>query len=102
MFIKEAELLWKAGEPFSKLYQDLYFSKLLAEEESNYVYIDGNDLVNRWKNLEPKSIFNIISFFYYVLHIPYLTGRYPDINFFRKHFYEKKIASLQNLIFRNL
>ena len=59
MFIKEAELLWKAGEPFSKLYQDLYFSKLLAEEESNYVYIDGNDLVNRWKNLEPKSIFNI-------------------------------------------
>ena len=37
----------------------MYFSKLHAEEESDYVYIDGNDLVNRWKNLEPGSVFNV-------------------------------------------
>ena len=54
------------------------------------------------KKLIPKSIFNIISFFYYILHIPYLTGRYPDLSFFRENFYKKKISSLQNLIFANL
>ena len=54
------------------------------------------------KKLIPKSIFNIISFFYYILHIQYLTDRYPDLSFFREHFYEKKISSLQNLIFANL
>ncbi|MEC7865919.1 MAG: FAD-dependent 5-carboxymethylaminomethyl-2-thiouridine(34) oxidoreductase MnmC [Pseudomonadota bacterium] len=59
MFIKEAELSWKTGEPFSRFYKDLYFSKSHAEEESDYVYIGGNNLINRWKNLEPKSVFNI-------------------------------------------
>jgi len=81
---------------------DLNYISLLAKDRKKAVLTKDRMKVVYIKKLIPKSIYNIISFFYYILHIPYLTGRYPDISFFREHFYEKKIFSLQNLIFSNL
>lgn len=37
--------------PFSKTYDDIYFSKESGLEESKYVFLDGNDLSNRWQDL---------------------------------------------------
>ena len=54
------------------------------------------------KRYVPIKIFSFFSFAYYILHIPYLTGRYPNIQFYREHFYKKKIAELRNIIFKNL
>jgi GR25 family glycosyltransferase involved in LPS biosynthesis len=81
---------------------DLNYVSLLAKDRKKAVLNKDRMKASYIKKLIPKSIYNIISFFYYILHIPYLTGRYRDISFFREHFYEKKIFSLQNLIFSNL
>jgi tRNA 5-methylaminomethyl-2-thiouridine biosynthesis bifunctional protein len=59
--IKTAELAWRDGLPFSILYNDIYFSAESGIKQSRYVFIDGNDLVNRWLSLPHDSpiIFNV-------------------------------------------
>ena len=57
--MEEAELDWISGDPFSKTYQDFYFSKNKAISECNFIYLEGNQLLKRWSNLERDYVFNI-------------------------------------------
>jgi tRNA 5-methylaminomethyl-2-thiouridine biosynthesis bifunctional protein len=59
--IKTADVEWRDGLPFSILYDDIYFSAESGIEQSRYVFIDGNDLINRWLTLshDNSSEFNI-------------------------------------------
>ncbi len=50
---------WRNGQPFSSTYQDIYFSSDDGEAESNYVFIEGNQLAERWQNFEADQ-FTII------------------------------------------
>tara|TARA_B100000427_G_scaffold148802_1_gene123798 strand:+ start:5469 stop:7265 length:1797 start_codon:yes stop_codon:yes gene_type:complete len=60
LFLEEASLEWKEGEPFSNKYQDRYFSKFQALEEAEYVFIKANNLLKRWKNLKENENFKIL------------------------------------------
>ena len=51
---------WISDEPFSKTYKDIYFSKQQAIKEARFVYIQGNNLPLRWKNLKKNEVFNIL------------------------------------------
>lgn len=52
--ITRADLLWKEGRPFSKAFQSLYFSSDNGLEESEHVFIQGNQLIQRWQALPDK------------------------------------------------
>ena len=59
--IKTADLEWRGDLPFSVLYDDVYFSAESGIEQSRHVFIDGNNLIQRWQEL-PSTIpirFNI-------------------------------------------
>lgn len=47
-FLKPAKLSLQSGQPFSEQYQDIYFNSDNGLEETRYVFIQGNDLFNRW------------------------------------------------------
>ena len=51
------------------------------------------------KKFIPKNLFSFLSFFYYLCHIPYFTGRYKSLKFFREYFIEKKICLFINYFF---
>ena len=51
---------WISEEPLSRTYKDLYFSKKKATQEANFVFIQGNDLQQRWSNLKKNEVFNIV------------------------------------------
>ena len=51
---------WISEEPLSRTYKDLYFSKKKATQEAEFVFIQGNDLQQRWSNLKKNEVFNII------------------------------------------
>lgn len=69
---------------------------LLAVDRKNYTP------AYKLKKYIPKLFFELLNFFYIIFYIPYFTGRYKDINFFKEHFYEKKLFFFQNLFFKNL
>ena len=41
---------WESGLPVSKHFNDIYFSREDGIAESYYVFIQGNDLINRWND----------------------------------------------------
>ena len=45
------------GEPISLSFNDRYFYKQDGLGESSYVFINGNDLTNRWKRLKKYESF---------------------------------------------
>ena len=47
------------GEPISLSFNDRYFYKQDGLGESSYVFINGNDLTNRWKRLKKHESFTI-------------------------------------------
>ncbi len=47
--VKPAEIEWRDGLPFSIEFNDVYFSVHGAIEESQHVFIDGNQLRDDWK-----------------------------------------------------
>lgn len=49
--IKTAKISWKGNVPYSIEYQDIYFSVQSGIEQSNYVFVSGNQLIERWKAL---------------------------------------------------
>lgn len=49
--IDTAELEWRNGLPYSKLFDDIYFSGENGFEESRHVFIDGNQLTERWQKM---------------------------------------------------
>lgn len=59
--IKTAELEWHQGLPFSIQYNDIYHSKACGIEQSRYVFIDGNNLIDRWHSWsqEQATLFTI-------------------------------------------
>ena len=59
--IKTAEIDWRNDLPFSILYDDIYCSAESGINQSRYVFVEGNDLLNRWGRLplDSPSIFTI-------------------------------------------
>jgi tRNA 5-methylaminomethyl-2-thiouridine biosynthesis bifunctional protein len=55
-----ADITWDAeGQPSSRLFADIYFSSASGIEESRYVFIQHNDLIQRWQALAEGSSFVI-------------------------------------------
>lgn len=52
---QHAKLDWNAAQPFSAEYQDIYFSTDNGLEETEYVFLQGNDLSNRWQHQDTKN-----------------------------------------------
>jgi glycosyltransferase involved in cell wall biosynthesis len=55
--IVPARLLWKDEVPFSVAFDDVYFSRESGLDEALHVFIQGNELIQRWqanKRLSPK------------------------------------------------
>lgn len=55
--VKAAEIEWRDGLPFSTEFNDVYFSIHGAIEESQHVFINGNQLRNDWKNRNQAQFF---------------------------------------------
>lgn len=54
-FIAAAEIDWQAHNlPASSHYEDIYFSKKQGLEETRYVFLQHNQLKQRWQQLDPK------------------------------------------------
>jgi len=52
-----AQIRWlESGEPYSELFDDIYFSHSNGLEESEYVFIQQNQLPQRWLKREKFSI----------------------------------------------
>lgn len=54
-----AEITWRDGLPYSTAFDDVYFSSDNGMLETEYVFINGNNLTRRWQTLEQKT-FHII------------------------------------------
>jgi tRNA 5-methylaminomethyl-2-thiouridine biosynthesis bifunctional protein len=50
---------WQDGQPVSRLFGDVYFSRGSGLEESRHVFLGGNDLRRRWSGLAPHARFTI-------------------------------------------
>jgi tRNA 5-methylaminomethyl-2-thiouridine biosynthesis bifunctional protein len=60
MKLTPAAIEWRLGVPFSLDFQDFYFSLKDAFQESQYVFIEQNNLPSRWQSIEKlKFNFNI-------------------------------------------
>lgn len=59
--IETADLDWFDDLPFSKNYNDVYHSAESGIRQSRYVFVDGNNLINRWLELSQNtySLFNL-------------------------------------------
>lgn len=59
--IQTADLDWREDLPFSILYDDIYYSAESGITQNRYVFVDGNDLINRWMGLpiDSPNIFNV-------------------------------------------
>ncbi|MDF1677694.1 MAG: bifunctional tRNA (5-methylaminomethyl-2-thiouridine)(34)-methyltransferase MnmD/FAD-dependent 5-carboxymethylaminomethyl-2-thiouridine(34) oxidoreductase MnmC [Legionellaceae bacterium] len=54
-----AVLAWRKGTPYAAQFDDIYFSAEHGIEESMHVFINGNDLIARYKALVKTDIFVI-------------------------------------------
>jgi tRNA 5-methylaminomethyl-2-thiouridine biosynthesis bifunctional protein len=50
---------WKDGQPFSNRYGDVYFSADSGLEETRHVFLQGNDLSERFAALRPGEVFTL-------------------------------------------
>lgn len=57
--IDAADIKWSGNLPSSNQYNDIYFSMESGIQQNHYVFIEGNELINRWSALEPQSHFSI-------------------------------------------
>ena len=48
--IKQAHLEWSNGTPVSTEFQDVYFNKANGAKETEYVFLEGNNLEARWSD----------------------------------------------------
>lgn len=58
--LETARLQWQDGEPVSTDFDDVYFSRANGLEESRHVFIAGNNLDARWRQLAPGSRFTLM------------------------------------------
>lgn len=54
-----AELEWRDGQPVSRRFGDVFFSRHCGSEESAYVFLGGNRLAERWGGLPDGAVFAI-------------------------------------------
>ena len=57
--IQPAAITWRDGVPCSDLFDDIYFSSDNGLAESLHVFINGNDLITRFRALGAQDIFVI-------------------------------------------
>lgn len=50
-----ANIEWRDGQPYASEFQDVYFSTDNGLLETDYVFLKGNDLTNRWLDAEMKT-----------------------------------------------
>lgn len=53
--IEQARIEWREGQPRSILFNDIYFAKEGGLAEKQHVFIEGNDLIQRWQKLDKQS-----------------------------------------------
>ncbi len=54
--IKHAQLNWSdQSEPYSTMFDDIYFNNNQGHYESQYVFFEGNHLAHRWVNFKQKQ-----------------------------------------------
>ena len=74
-------------------------------DDKNFSYLRNDRAIltpkSKLKRFIPAKVINFISFLFYILHIPYLSGRYPNHEFYKEHFFDKKMAYLKNVILKN-
>lgn len=59
--LNSADIDWQAdGTPRSKQYDDVYYSRVDGLEESRHVFLEGNQLAQRWRQLPENAHFIII------------------------------------------
>ncbi len=46
---------WKQGQPYASAFQDVYFSSDNGLLETEYVFLQGNNLTYRWQHTEAKA-----------------------------------------------
>jgi tRNA 5-methylaminomethyl-2-thiouridine biosynthesis bifunctional protein len=54
-----AQLHWRDDTPEAVDFGDIYFSRDNGSAESRHVFLDGNNLRDRWQQLPPSSTFVI-------------------------------------------
>jgi len=55
--LQNTKIIWDDGVPTSEIYGDIYFSKESGLEETRHVFLEGNNLPNRWSgNLDDFHI----------------------------------------------
>ena len=75
----------------------------LIKQNSSYLQKDRKKLVKDYsiKKIIPIFILNILLTVYYLLYIPYFLKRYPNLDFYKEHFVNKKIIIIKNFFARN-
>ncbi|AHE67220.1 bifunctional tRNA (5-methylaminomethyl-2-thiouridine)(34)-methyltransferase MnmD/FAD-dependent 5-carboxymethylaminomethyl-2-thiouridine(34) oxidoreductase MnmC [Legionella oakridgensis] len=53
--ITPAKITWTSGLPYSCEFEDIYFSTANGLQEASHVFIDGNQLRERWEKLPDKQ-----------------------------------------------
>jgi tRNA 5-methylaminomethyl-2-thiouridine biosynthesis bifunctional protein len=53
--IDNASIEWKQGQPYASAFQDVYFSSDNGLLETEYVFLQGNNLTIRWQHLSERS-----------------------------------------------
>jgi tRNA 5-methylaminomethyl-2-thiouridine biosynthesis bifunctional protein len=53
--IPEAQIEWRHGQPYALAFDDVYFSTDNGLLETDYVFLQGNDLARRWQTLQSQS-----------------------------------------------
>ena len=46
---------WRNGQPYASKFQDVYFSTDYGLQETEYVFLQGNALTQRWQNLAQQT-----------------------------------------------
>ncbi|NOT16310.1 MAG: tRNA (5-methylaminomethyl-2-thiouridine)(34)-methyltransferase MnmD [Methylotenera sp.] len=51
----QAQIEWRDGQPYASAFDDVYFSSDDGLAETEYVFLQGNNLAERWQNLQGKT-----------------------------------------------
>lgn len=82
--------------PFLTVINDRGLSNLSASR--NKILGKKNVLI---KKFIPELISPIVELLYYFFYIPYLFGKYKNLQFYKEHFYKKKIELIKNYFFES-
>ncbi len=53
--IKQAQVQWSNGTPISTEFDDVYFSKINGVDETRFIFIEGSQLPQRWRQTTEKN-----------------------------------------------